>query len=60
MQGAPLAQYAIKRTVHKSMYDPAGIGAFASNLLSLLFETEMGRSLARATRGVEGIRGLYP
>ena len=48
MQGAPLAQYAIKRTVHKAMYDPAGIEAFASNLLSLLFETEDHLEGARA------------
>ena len=40
MQGAPLAQQAIKRAVHRAMYDPASVSELASDLLSRLFETK--------------------
>jgi len=40
MQGAPLAQQAIKRAVHRAMYDPASVSELVSDLLSRLFETE--------------------
>jgi len=40
MQGAPLAQQSIKRAVHRAMYDPSSASDLASQLLSLLFETE--------------------
>ena len=48
MQGAPLAQQAVKRAVYKTIHDPNGIGQFTSNLLSLLFETEDHIESARA------------
>jgi len=40
MQGAPLAQIAIKRAVYKALYEPHGIQKYAEDLLGLLFQTE--------------------
>ena len=40
MQGAPLAQVAIKRAVYKALYEPREIGKYAEDLLGLLFQTE--------------------
>lgn len=48
MQGAPLAQVAIKRAVHKALYDPKEIKEFAASLLSLLFQTEDHKEGAKA------------
>ena len=36
MQGAPLAQVAIKRAVYKALYEPREIGKYAEDLLGLL------------------------
>ncbi len=40
MEGAPLAQVAIKRAVYKALYEPDGIRKYAGDLLGLLFQTE--------------------
>ena len=40
MEGAPLAQVAIKRAVYKALHDPRGIQKYAEDLLGLLFQTE--------------------
>ncbi|MCH7910436.1 MAG: enoyl-CoA hydratase/isomerase family protein [Candidatus Hydrogenedentes bacterium] len=40
MQGAPLAQVAIKRAVYKALYEPREIQKYAEDLLGLLFQTE--------------------
>ncbi|HIA48707.1 MAG TPA: enoyl-CoA hydratase/isomerase family protein [Candidatus Hydrogenedentes bacterium] len=40
MQGAPLAQVAIKRAVYKALYEPRGIKPYTEDLLGLLFQTE--------------------
>jgi len=40
MQGAPLAQVAIKRSIYKAMHEPGGMQKYAEELLTLLFQTE--------------------
>lgn len=40
MQGAPLAQVAIKRAVYKALDEPGGIQKYTEDLLGLLFQTE--------------------
>ena len=40
MKAAPLAQQAIKRSVYKALFDPAGLSQFMAPLLGTLFETE--------------------
>ena len=40
MQGAPLAQVAIKRAVYKALHEPGGVHQYAEELLGLLFQTE--------------------
>lgn len=40
MQGAPLAQAAIKRAIHKGLYNPGEMDQYTGDLLTLLFQTE--------------------
>jgi enoyl-CoA hydratase/carnithine racemase len=40
MQGAPLAQVAIKRSIYKAIHEPGGMQQYAEELLALLFQTE--------------------
>ena len=40
MKAAPLAQQAIKRSVHKAMLDPSSLAGFMAHMQQVLFETE--------------------
>jgi len=48
MRGAPLAQQAIKRCVHKAMFDPSGLAQFQAIIQQALTETEDHREGSRA------------
>lgn len=48
MEGAPLAQVAIKRAVYKGLYEPGGMDKYTSDLLNLLFQTEDHAESAKA------------
>ena len=48
MKGAPLSQQAIKRCVHKAMFDPAGLAQFQTIIQQALRETEDHLEGARA------------
>ncbi len=43
-----MAQQAIKRSVHKAMFDPSGLDNFMAAMLETLFETEDHLEGARA------------